>query len=115
MICTIALNIETLKPANLERHLRVAHPNFSDRSWEYFEGKKENIKEMKLGISGSRFETSEKKLYASYENSLLIMKLKKSYTIDETLVKPCFLNATKDVLGKKKQKRCKITHYQISL
>jgi hypothetical protein len=62
---------------------------------------------MKLGISGMRFETSEKVLHASCEISLLIATSKKPHTIGETLVKPCLLKATKEILGKEAVKKKK--------
>ncbi|XP_025192117.1 protein ZBED8-like [Melanaphis sacchari] len=60
---------------------------------------------MKLGTSGARFETSEKVLHTSYEISLLIAKSKKPHTIGETLIKPCLLKATEEILGKEAAKK----------
>ena len=91
VICAVVLSNDALKPAKLERHLKTVHPNLSDRSPEFFSGKLENLKEMKLGPSGSRFESSQKALSASFEISQLIAKSKKPHTIGETLVKPCLL------------------------
>lgn len=105
VICTTVLSNDALKPEKLERHLKTVHPNFSDRSREFFEGKKENFKKMKLGTSGTRFETSEKVLHTSYEISLLIAKSKKPHTIGETLIKPCLLKATEEILGKEAAKK----------
>jgi len=105
VICTTVLRNDALKPAKLERHLKTVHPNFSDRSREFFESKKENFKKMKLGTSGTRFETSEKVLHTSYEISLLIAKSKKPHTIGETLIKPCLLKATEEILGKEAAKK----------
>lgn len=105
VICTTVLSNDALKPAKLERHLKTVHPNLSDRSREFFEGKKENFKKMKLGTSGARFETSEKVLHTSYEISLLIAKSKKPHTIGETLIKPCLLKATEEILGKEAVKK----------
>jgi hypothetical protein len=70
---------------------------------------------MKLRTSGTRFETSEKVLHASYEVSLLIAKSKKPHTIGETLVKPCLLKATENILGKEAEKKYKTFLYQITL
>ncbi|XP_063931356.1 protein FAM200C-like [Zophobas morio] len=64
-----------------KRDLKTVHPNLSDRSPEFFSGKLENLKKMKLGPSGSRFESSQKALSASFEISQLIAKSKKPHTI----------------------------------
>jgi hypothetical protein len=105
MIYTTVLSNYALEPAKLGRHLKTVHPNFSNRSREFFEGERENYKKIKLGTSGMRFETSEKVLHASYEISLLIAKSKNPHTIGETLVKPCLLKATEEILGKKAAKK----------
>lgn len=55
---------------------------------------------MKLGPSGSRFETNEKLSAASFEISQMIAISKKSHNIAETLIKPCILKAAEEVLGK---------------
>jgi len=63
--------------------------------------------------SGMRFETSEKVLHVSYEISLLIEKSKKPHTIGETLIKPCLLKATEEILGKEAAKKYNTFLYQI--
>jgi hypothetical protein len=60
VICTTVLNNYALKPTKLGRHLKTVLPNFSNLFREFFEGKKENFKKMKLCTSSTRFETSEK-------------------------------------------------------
>ncbi|VVC24189.1 Hypothetical protein CINCED_3A016146 [Cinara cedri] len=82
VIFTTVLSNDALKPAKLERHLKTVHPNFSDRSREFFEV-----------------------LHTSYEISLLIAKSKKPHTIGETLIKPCLLKATEEILGKETAKQ----------
>ncbi|KAK9685628.1 hypothetical protein QE152_g37889 [Popillia japonica] len=98
VICAAILSNEALKPAKLERHLKTVHSNLSDRPPEFFAGKLENLKKMKLGKTGAAYESSEKALSASFEISQLIAKAKKPYTIGETLVKPCLIKAVQQVL-----------------
>src|SRR5215469_5564523 len=105
VICTAVLSNDALKPAKLQCHLNSVHPNLSDRPPEYFSGKLENLKKMKLGKSGSRFATTERVLAASFEISRLIAKSKKSHTIGETLVKPCLLKAVEEVLGEEAKRK----------
>lgn len=84
------------------------HPSLSDRPLEFFEGKLENLKKMKLGSSGTRFATSEKSLVASFEISKLIAQSKGTHTVEETLVKPCLIKAVEEVLGLEPGKKYKI-------
>lgn len=101
VICSTVLSNDALKPAKLERHLKTVHPKLSDRPPAFFMGKSENLKKMKLGTSGSRFELNEKVLSASFKIAQLIAKSKKPHTIGEKLLKPCLLNAVEEVLGEK--------------
>lgn len=105
LICAAVLSSEALKPAKLERHLKTVHSNLSDRPPEFFAGKLENLKKMKLGKTGTAYESSEKALSASFEVSQLITKAKKPHTIGETLVKPCLIKAVKYVLGVEASKK----------
>ncbi|XP_063243089.1 SCAN domain-containing protein 3-like [Bacillus rossius redtenbacheri] len=105
VICATVLANEALKPAKLKRHLETIHPNFYDRPPEFFQGKLENLKKMKLGPSGTRYASSEKTLVASFEISKLIAQSKKPHTIGETLVKPCLIKAVEEVLGLEAKKR----------
>ena len=50
----------------------------SDRPLEFFEGKLENLKKMKLGFGSTRFTSSEKSLVSSFEISKLIAQSKKN-------------------------------------
>ncbi|KAK9703058.1 hypothetical protein QE152_g29574 [Popillia japonica] len=72
------LSNEALKPAKLERHLKTVHSNLSDRPPEFFAGKLENLKKMKLGKTGAAY---------------------------ETLVKPCLIKAVQQVLGVQASKK----------
>lgn len=107
VICATVLSNEALKPTKLERHLKTVHPNLSDRPPEFFAGKLENLKKMKLGKSGTVYESSEKALLASFEVSQLIAKAMKPHTIGETLVKPCLITAVESVLGTEASKKIK--------
>lgn len=107
VICAAVLSNEALKPTKLERHLKTAHPNISDRPPEFFAGKLENLKKMKLGKSGTGYESSEKALLPSFEVSQLIAQAKKPHTIGETLVKPCLIKAVENVLGMEASKKIK--------
>ena len=60
---------------------------------------------MKLGTSGSRFESNEKVLSASFKISQLITKSKKPLTIGENLLKPCLLTAVEKILGAETKKK----------
>jgi hypothetical protein len=105
VICATVLSYDALKPAKLERHLKSVHPKFSDQPPEFFIGKSENLKKMKLGTSGSRFEANEKVLSASFKILQLIAKSKKSHTIGEHLLKPCLLTAVEEILGAEAKKK----------
>ena len=99
VICAAVLSNEALKPAKLQRHLKTNHVNISDRPPEFFAGKLGNLKKMKLGKTGAAYELSEKLLSVSFEISHLFAKAKKPHTIGETLIKPCLMKATEQVLG----------------
>ncbi|XP_022823722.1 SCAN domain-containing protein 3-like [Spodoptera litura] len=105
VICATVLANEALKPAKLKRHLETVHPDLCNRPLEFFQGKLEVLKKMKLGPSGSRFATSEKLLVASFEISKLIVQSKKPHTVGETLVKPCLIKAVEEVLGLEVKKK----------
>lgn len=107
VICATVLSNEALKPTKLERHLKTAHPNLSDRPTEFFTGKLENLKKMKLGKSGVAYESSEKALLASFEVSQQIAKAMKPHTIGESLIKPCLIKAVECVLGTEASKKVK--------
>lgn len=99
VICSTVLSNDALKPAKLERHIKTVHPKLSDRPPAFFMGKLENLKKMKLGTSGSRFELNEKVLTTSFKIAQLIAKLKKPHTSGKRSLKPCLLNAVEEVLG----------------
>lgn len=105
VICAAVLSNDALKPPKLERHLKSVHPKLSDRPPEFFIGKSENLKKMKLGTSGSRFESNENVLSASFKISQLIAKSKKPHTIGENLLKPCLLTAVEEILGAEAKKK----------
>ncbi|CAG4975756.1 unnamed protein product [Colias eurytheme] len=105
VLCATVLSNDALKPAKLERHLKTVHPKFCNRSREFFEGKLTSLKKMKLGPSGTSYETSEKTLSASFEVSKLIAKSKKAHTIGESLIKPCMLKVAEELLGAEAQKK----------
>ncbi|XP_050065774.1 protein ZBED8-like [Aphis gossypii] len=105
VICATVLSNDALKPAKLERHLKSIHPTLSDRPPEFFMGKSENLKKMKLGTSGSRFESNDKVLSASFKISQLIAKSKKPHTIGENVIKPCLLTAVEEILGAEAKKK----------
>jgi hypothetical protein len=105
VICATVLSYDALKPAKLERHLKSVHPKFSDQPPEFFIGKSENLKKIKLGTRGSRFEANEKVLSASFKISQLIAKSKKSHTIGENLLKSCLLTAVEEILGAEAKKK----------
>jgi hypothetical protein len=66
VICGTVLSNNSLKPTKLERHLKTVYPKLSNQPPVFFINKSENLKKMKLGISSSRFELSEKVLSASF-------------------------------------------------
>ncbi|XP_046976463.1 SCAN domain-containing protein 3-like [Vanessa cardui] len=105
VLCATVLSNDALKPAKLERHLKTVHPKFCNRSREFLEGKLTSLKKMKLGPSGTSYETSEKTLSASFEVSKLIAKSKKAHTIGESLIKPCMLKVAEELLGAEAQKK----------
>jgi hypothetical protein len=105
VICATVLSNDALKPAKLERHLKSVHPKLTDRPPEFFAGKLENLKKMKLGTSGTKFASSQSALLASFQIAELIAKSKKPHTIGETLVKPCLLKAVEAVLGEPAKKK----------
>ncbi|KAE9529996.1 hypothetical protein AGLY_011458 [Aphis glycines] len=105
VICATVLSNDALKLAKLERHLKSVHPTLSDGPPEFFMGKSENLKKMKLGTSGSRFESNEKVLSASFKISQLIVKSKKPHTIGENVLKPCLLTAVEEILGAEAKKK----------
>lgn len=46
MIFATVVNNEALKPANLERHLKIVHSNLTDRSPEFFTWKIIKLKKL---------------------------------------------------------------------
>ncbi|KAK9679571.1 hypothetical protein QE152_g39891 [Popillia japonica] len=97
--------MEWCKLKKVEGKFSEIHSNLSDWPREFFAGKLENLKTMKLGKTGVAYESSEKAPSASFEISQLIAKPKKPHTINETLVKPCLIKAVQQVLGVQASKK----------
>uniref|UniRef100_K7FBQ8 DUF4371 domain-containing protein n=1 Tax=Pelodiscus sinensis TaxID=13735 RepID=K7FBQ8_PELSI len=103
-VCHTVLSNDALRPSRLEQHLMKNHSALTDKPREFFAAKLQNLKCLKLDITGSFHQVSAKVVEASYELSLLIVKAKKAHIIGETLVKLCLLKAADILLGVKSKK-----------
>ncbi|CAM5165497.1 unnamed protein product [Natator depressus] len=103
--CHAVLSNNALSPNRLERHLTKNHSALKDKPKEFFAAKLQNLKCMKLDITGALNQASAKVVEASYHLSLLITKAKKAHIIGEALVKPCLLKAADIVLGAESKKK----------
>nr|XP_014354333.1 PREDICTED: zinc finger BED domain-containing protein 5-like [Latimeria chalumnae] len=93
VLCYEVLSNESLKPANLRRHLETKHPQFKDKSTDFFERK---LNELTTGkkIVHSASSVNMKALEASFCVSQRIAKAGKPHTIAENLLLP----AAKDMV-----------------
>ena len=66
------------RPCRLRRHLLTHHPELQEKPVDFFAGKLDTLKKMKLDCSGTFHETTTKLTRASYELSFLIAKAKKA-------------------------------------
>lgn len=82
--CATVLSNEALKPAEID--LKTVHTLVTAHLNSSLENKK-----MKLGTSGTEYESCEHPLSAPFEVSQLIAKAKKPHTIGETLEKPSLI------------------------
>ncbi|XP_025423626.1 zinc finger MYM-type protein 6-like [Sipha flava] len=87
-----------MKPAKLIRYLESKHKEFNNKPIDFFIRKgKELTAQKKVMSATSKVDYSLVK--ASYLVAFRIAKCKKSYNIGETLIKPCLLDVTSELLG----------------
>ncbi|CAM2119818.1 unnamed protein product [Caretta caretta] len=103
VVCHAVLSNDALRPRHLERHLTKNHSALKDKPKEFFSDKLQNLKHMKLDMTGAFHQASAKVVEASYV--LLVAKAKKAHIIGQTLVKPCLLKAGDIVLGVESKKK----------
>lgn len=87
-----------MKPSKLIRHLESKHKEFNNKPRDFFIRKvKELTAQKKVMSTISKVDYSLVK--ASYLVAFRIAKCKKPYNIGETLIKPCLLDVTSELLG----------------
>ena len=74
---------------------------FINKDIEFFKCKLSQLKRSRLDSDSSVMFQSSNITRESYETTLLIAKQKTTYTIGETLVKPCIIKAVKLLLEQK--------------
>lgn len=87
-----------MKPAKLIRHLETKHKEFINKPVDFFIRKnKELSAQKKVMCNTSKIDNSLVK--ASYMVAFRIAKCKKPYNIGESLIKPCLIDVSSELLG----------------
>lgn len=102
LLCNKVLSYDSMKPSNLEDHLRRCYPDKIGNDLKYFQTLKEKYEKRPTvqSMFASTSESNDDGLRASYNISLLIVKSGKSHTIGEQLILPAVEEVLKTVLHK---------------
>ncbi|XP_041837799.1 SCAN domain-containing protein 3-like [Melanotaenia boesemani] len=95
-----------MKPAKLMRHLTTKHPEFKDRTKDFFWRKGEDYMRQKTRMV-SLATTSEKAQKASYLVAQRITKSKKPHTIGQDLILPAAIEMCEVMLGREAANKLK--------
>ena len=101
VICFKVLTQESMKPSKLKQYFKSCHGELVEKSVDYFRRKAEHLKNCRLDSGGMWPRQNKALLEASYHIAFRIAQSKKPHTIGEELIKPCLIEATTLVLGKK--------------
>ena len=102
VICFKVLSQESMKLSKLKQHFKFCHGELVEKSVDYFRRKAEHFEKSPFGFWGMWPRQNKALLEASYHIAFRIAQSKKPHTIGEELIKPCLIEATTLVLGKKK-------------
>ena len=105
MKCNKVLSNDSMRLANLKKHLENVDPQHINKDKTYFKRQRRELKSMRLDASIDFFRRNNQLLEASYLVAFEIAKQKKPHTIGKTLIKPCILKTAGIVLKKETEKK----------
>jgi len=98
VICQRVLSNECMKPCKLMRHLKTNHPKLEGKPITFFERKSMELKDQVCSFKKG-FTDDKSIVKASYIVALQVAKCMKSYSIAETLIKPCLVDVCYELFG----------------
>ena len=98
VVCLQVLANESMKPAKLKLHLLTKHPEYSDKSKEFFVRKVEEYIHQRSKLTNLAT-TSERAQKASFLVAQQIAKCKKPHTIAQELILPAAVGMCEIMLG----------------
>ena len=104
MLCSKLLPNSSMVPAKMRRYLETVHPDFKDKSKEFFVRKKEQLLRSQKTMTYATQTVNEKATEASYLVSYRIAQAGEAHTIAEKLIKPCVVDITQCMLDEKSAK-----------
>lgn len=104
VVCAEVLCNDSMKPANLKRHLHTKHPTLKDKPVDFFQRKRDELKQSKATIR-SCTAPSALAQEASYAASLLVAKSGQPHTICSRLCLPLAKKITQIMCGEKAAKQ----------
>ncbi|XP_058855396.1 zinc finger BED domain-containing protein 5-like [Acipenser ruthenus] len=106
VVCLQILSNEAMKPAKLKRHLTTRHPEYKDKSRDFFKRKKEEYNQQKTKMTNITT-VPEKALKASFLTALRIPMSKKAHTIGEELILPAAVEMCEVMVSEDAAKKLK--------
>nr|ABF20543.1 transposase [Aedes aegypti] len=100
VICLEVLANESMRPNKLIRHLETKHPEFKDKTLDFFTAKVKALNCSRDTIQAYT-KVSDKAMVASYHLSLKIAKSGKAHTIGENLILPALKETVSIMFGPK--------------
>ncbi|CAK6977529.1 SCAN domain-containing protein 3-like [Scomber scombrus] len=107
VVCLQVLANEAMKPAKLKRPLITKHPEFKNKTKDFFQRKSEEYMRQKTRLVNLAT-TSQKALKASYLVAQRIAKSKKPHSIGQELVLPAAVEMCEAVLGAEAANKLKV-------
>lgn len=103
VVCSKTLSNESMKPTKMLRHLKTNHHALEDKPVEYFQRLKSDLKG-RIHKMSDFTQTESAAIRTSFRIAHRIAKCKKPFNIAETLIKPCLLDTTTEMLNVTKNK-----------
>ena len=101
LVCHETLANESMKPANLRRHLETKHKEFINKSIDFFQLKLKELQASQKLFKQATGCNNKQAVIASYQVALLVAKSGKPHTIAENLIYPAAKAMVTTMLGEK--------------
>lgn len=95
MICGRLFPNNLMVPAKIRRHLQTVHPDFKDKTSDFFYVKKNNLRKVRKNIMQTVQTSNEKATELSFFSLYRIARAGEAHTIVVNLMKPFVLDITK--------------------